>query len=102
MIDRKYKSFVIPTMKAWLDRTTFDLIQQGEEMYLGYIVTCHIPVFAELLEWGTSIRSAWIKDNDKPMANIYTEIKIEVGEIKDFLGAVVEWIENDGNENKNS
>lgn len=37
---------------------TYKLIEDPDS-YRWYLVMCHLPFFAEKIEWGTSIRGAW-------------------------------------------
>jgi hypothetical protein len=43
-------------------KKTFEYIKDPEN-YKWYLIMCNLPFFAERLEWGSSIRSAWWATN---------------------------------------
>ncbi|HBO5586088.1 hypothetical protein FA071_04395 [Pseudomonas aeruginosa] len=48
----------IEVCKAISNRTTFDYIKDTEN-YRWYLIMCHLPFFADRIDWGGSIRGAW-------------------------------------------
>lgn len=54
-----YASVIIDVCKALLNRTTFDYIKD-EQNYKYYILVLNLPFFKDIIEWGVSIRGAWL------------------------------------------
>jgi hypothetical protein len=81
-------------IEAILNGTTFEYIGKSDEHHINYIAMCNMPFLRDKLEWGTSIRGAWLMYyNDN--GNDYWEInfeKIPKTDIKIFLQALIDWL----------
>lgn len=81
-------------------KTTFEYIKDPDK-YQWYLIMCHLPFFADRIEWGSSIRGAWwtayegiafesclLFDGD---SQLHEPIKFTERGWEEFIDAVVEY-----------
>jgi hypothetical protein len=79
---------MIRVIEAIVFRRTFEFIATSDESHIEYITMCNMPFLIDKLEWGTSIRGAWMKDfaceiNDIPIDNF-----------QDFCFDLIKWVKS--------
>ena len=84
---------MIEVIESIINRTTFEY---QKENYDNYLTMVNMPFLVDKLDWGGSIRGAWL-DYSKEYV-ISQDIKIEKEEIELFLTQLIKWYY----ENKNS
>ena len=84
---------MIEVIECIINRTTFEY---QKENYDNYLTMVNMPFLVDKLDWGGSIRGAWL-DYSKEYV-ISQDIKIEKEEIELFLTQLIKWYY----ENKNS
>lgn len=89
-LDSLFAEEMIEVIESLIDRTTFEYIKDTEK-YIRYITMCNMPFLVDKLEWGGSIRGAWL-DNDKRY--FCGAIIIEEGELTHFLTDLIKWVNN--------
>ena len=77
---------MIEVIESIINRTTFDY---QKENYDNYLTMVNMPFLVDKLEWGGSIRGAWL-DYSKEYTLSY-DIKIEKDEIEPFLTQLIKW-----------
>lgn len=97
-LDELFVRRAVEVCEAIGNRTTFDYIRESDNNYQWYIAMCHMPFFAERLEWGTSIRGAWWDHKDMVLDScglydgerqITEELHLAREEWLEFIEAVV-------------
>lgn len=87
-----FAEHMIPVVKCILERNTFEY-QESAIQYVNYLSMVNVPFLHDKLEWGTSIRGAWF-DDFKEYEIDCGRIKIEKGELKQFMGDLISWSES--------
>lgn len=84
---------MIEVIESIINRTTFEY---QKENYDNYLTMVNMPFLVGKLEWGSSIRGAWL-DCSKEYTISY-DIKIEKEELELFLSQLIKWYnENETN-----
>lgn len=85
--DEYFALQMIDVINAIINNTTFKYIQ-NEDYYLNYLTMVNMPFLKNKLDWGGSIRGAWLDDyKEYDIAGI----KIEKEELTNFLTQLIEW-----------
>jgi hypothetical protein len=82
----RFASKMIEVIESIINRTTFEY---QKENYDNYLTMVNMPFLVDKLEWGGSIRGAWL-DSSKEYTISY-DIKIEKDEIEPFLTQLIKW-----------
>lgn len=62
------------------------------ENYINYLIMVNMPFLMSKIDWGTSIRGAWLNDYaEYKIAN--DKIIIEEGELSEFIKQLIVWSE---------
>ena len=77
---------MIEVIECIINRTTFEY---QKENYDNYLTMVNMPFLVDKLDWGGSIRGAWL-DYSKEYT-ISNDIKIEKEEIELFLTQLLKW-----------
>ena len=77
---------MIEVIECIINRTTFEY---QKENYDNYLTMVNMPFLVDKLDWGGSIRGAWL-DYSKEYT-ISNDIKIEKDEIEPFLTQLLKW-----------
>ncbi|MGB4985011.1 MAG: hypothetical protein WBO70_04495 [Erysipelotrichaceae bacterium] len=77
---------MIEVIECIINRTTFEY---QKENYDNYLTMVNMPFLVDKLDWGGSIRGAWL-DYSKEYTVSY-DIKIEKEEIELFLTQLIKW-----------
>ena len=77
---------MIEVIECIINRTTFEY---QKENYDNYLTMVNMPFLVNKLDWGGSIRGAWL-DYSKEYTVSY-DIKIEKEEIELFLTQLIKW-----------
>lgn len=89
----------IEVCKAISNGTTFDFIKDGQN-YVWYCICVNFPFFKKRLNWGTSIRGAWLDEEQPPLESCelwdgdkqVTSLSFKsVEDFKQFIKAIVEF-----------
>lgn len=93
-VSELFTTCMFEALKSILNGTTFEYIENRDN-YLNYLAMVNMPFLRNKLEWGTSIRGAWIDEHGHPSNK--DEI-FEIGginvprkELKSFLTNLIEW-----------
>ncbi|MFJ3117838.1 hypothetical protein ACIPI6_14985 [Pseudomonas protegens] len=99
-IDHLMAAKAVEVCRAISDKTTFEYIKDPEN-YRWYLIMCHLPFFADRIEWGTSIRGAFwdsyagvsfqscmLFDHG---AQLHEPMKLSDEGWKEFIAAVIEY-----------
>jgi len=88
----RFAKKMIEVIESIINRTTFDYQTSN---YDDYLTMVNMPFLVDKLEWGGSIRGAWL-DKFKEYTVPYG-IKIAKGEIENFLIQLIEWSKESDN-----
>ena len=93
-IDKLFCTKMSEVMAAILSNKTYDYIE-NEDNYLNYMYMINMPFLVETIDWGTSVRGAWI---DLPVGNTFrTQIVGDIWTTKhleDYWGAIIKFLNN--------
>jgi hypothetical protein len=90
-LDVYFAEKMIEVLQCLIDRKTFQYIESSRENYINYITMCNTPFLENKLEWGTSIRGAWIDEYRSDCEIQCTDINIPKGEMEQFFRELIEW-----------
>ncbi len=82
---------MLEVLKVILERETFLYIESSNENYINFITMVNMPFLIDKLNWGTSIRGAWL-DSTKEYSIDCGRIKIEENELHYFMQAILDWV----------
>ena len=85
-----FGSQMIDTIESLLNRTTYEYIKNSE---ITFITMVNMPFLKGKLEWGVSIRGAWIDEYYEEFSPSYN-IVVPKGEIRKFLTDLISWSKN--------
>ncbi len=98
-LDIIFAKRMLEVIECIVNKTTFDYQQKSQEHYENYILMCNAPFLVRKLEWGTSIRGAWLDEyghNSEPQPREYeigiTNLKIPKKDIVEFCKDLLEWV----------
>jgi hypothetical protein len=90
---------MIEVIECIVNKTTFDYQNKSQKHYENYIMMCNAPFLVGKLEWGTSIRGAWLDEyghHSEPQPREYeigiTNLKIPKKDIVEFCKDLLEWV----------
>jgi hypothetical protein len=99
-MDELFVKKIIEVIKVILDRHNFEYIND-ENNYISYLAVCQLLVKYDWIDWGTSIRGAWINEScyekTKPILDSNLE-KFGCSEIRfceAHITALINFIEED-------
>lgn len=100
-LDELFVSKIIEVIKVIIKGENFEYIE-NEQNYINYILVCQLLDRLGWIDWGTSIRGAWLEDfdDDNPQPNIADfwqggangEIRISIPYSKENVISLVEWV----------
>lgn len=94
-ISREWVVDMIAVIECICQKKTFEFIENPLQ-YRKYLMMVNMPFLADKLEWGGSIRGAWIDNYKPPVTHAITpEITIQVECTERFLKALVKWFRVD-------
>jgi len=83
---------MIEVIEVIIEDKNFEYIKNRDN-YLNYIIMINMPFLYNMLDWGTSIRGAWIDGSKEIQIDCYNlTLEIQKGEILDFLRQMIEWV----------
>ena len=99
-IDELFAKKMIEVIDCIVNDKTFDYHKHGEDEanYINYLTMVNMPFLKNMIEWGTSIRGAWLDEyghhSDKQPA-VYeigcVDLVVPKIEIKYFIRQLIEW-----------
>lgn len=81
-------------LECIVNKTNFEY---QKENYYQYIIFVNMPFLVEKLEWGTSIRGAWL-DEYKDYEIHGGNFKVLKGQLEVFIRELIEWVKTDRDE----
>ena len=72
-LDEIFVKNILEVCKSIINRTNYDYIKDPER-YVQYIIVCQLLSSMKWIDWGTSIRGAWIAEYNK--VNIIAEVPL--------------------------
>lgn len=96
-MDEMLASKMIEVIDCILNNKTFEY-QEDEGNYINYITMVNMPFLKDKINWGTSIRGAWLDEyghHSEPQPPTYKisciGLELPKKEIKRFMKDLVEW-----------
>lgn len=101
-LDELFAKKIIEVIKVIIERKNFEYIEDKQN-YINYILVCQLLDKAGWIEWGTSIRGAWLvdfrpEDAQWNLARYWCrnpdgkEIELDVPYSKNNIIALLEWV----------
>jgi len=91
-VDEGFAIGLFKVLDAIINKTTFDFIKD-EINYIGYLTHVNSRFLYEKLEWGSSIRGAWL-DEFKQYEIYGGNIIIAEGKLEIFIRELMEWVDS--------
>lgn len=91
-LDVKFALRMLEVLMALYNGTTFEYQDQSTDKYENYILMCNMPFLDGRLEWGGSIRGAWIDEYPRAIEYEINMEKIPAKDFKEFIGALIVWV----------
>jgi hypothetical protein len=79
-LDAFFMDKITEVLEALLNRTTFDFIGKSHDNNKWYTIVLHLPFFIDGVNWGTSIRGAWLDTDHRTGVVKIDTTKVMVGE----------------------
>lgn len=97
-IDEVLATRMIEVLDAILNRYTHEY-QKDESKYLNYLIMVNMPFLVDKLNWGTSIRGAWLDSGRRNDYIIHTgftmdgsdKLSVPAADIEIFAKELIEW-----------
>jgi hypothetical protein len=97
-MDEYFAGKMLEVIECILKNGTFDYQKKSHEHYINYLTMVNMPFLQGMLDWGTSIRGAWLDEyghHSEKEPRVYhiglTEIDVPKSEIKIFFTELLEW-----------
>ena len=98
-VDELFAKRMIEVLDCIVNKTTFEYHKHGENEvnYINYLTMVNMKFLKNKLEWGTSIRGAWLDEyghHSEPeprQYNITYDWSIPKGDISEFIKQLIEW-----------
>lgn len=90
-IDEILANKMLEVLDALINRITFEYIESSGENYINYIMMINTPFLIDKIDWGTSIRTAWLY-NHHPVFLDNGRLEIPKGDMHKFIEALLKWI----------
>jgi hypothetical protein len=101
-LDIIFAKRMIEVLDSIVNRTTFDYIEKSQWHYENYITMCNMPFLFDKLEWGSSIRGAWLDEYgyaNQKQPRVYeigcTNLVIPIKDITKFCVDLLEWVKEE-------
>lgn len=95
-LDERFVKDILEVCKVILERRNFEYIEESEDNYVKYILVCQVLDRLHWINWGTSIRGAWLGDLYRESDDIldgYGRPHMKVPFTVDNLKALIEFME---------
>jgi hypothetical protein len=89
-MDEYFALKMLEVIEALINGSTFTYIEASRENYINYLTMVNTPFLKDKIEWGTSIRSAWIEGIGDGYFEI-GNIKVNKKDISVFLKDLMDW-----------
>lgn len=94
-LSQKMATNMLAVLECIFKKETFAYIEASNENYVNYITNINMPFLQGKLEWGTSIRGAWLdtygKNKDEVLKIGISGIEIKRFELEEFIGVLIDW-----------
>lgn len=91
-IEKQMVKDMVEVLRAILNGETYEYIKSPSR-HKKYIHMVNTPFLYEKINWGNSVRGAWL-DNNKEYYISLLEIEIPQGKIANFIKALIEWYDS--------
>ena len=88
-MDIHFAKKMIEVLQIIINKENFEYIK-NKDNYLNYLTMVNMPFLKDKLEYGTSIRGAWL-DEYKEYEILWGNHKIEEGNLINFINQLIEW-----------
>jgi len=85
---------MISVLSCISNETTFEYINHSNANYMNYLTMINMPFLKNKIEWGTSVRGAWL-DDTKSFVIDCGRITVDTGELILFVGDILTWVRKD-------
>jgi len=82
---------MLEVLKVILEKRNFEYLE-NEDNYMKYMTMVNMPFLIDKLQWGTSIRGAWLDDCNKKFELDCGRIVIEEKELNTFIEQLFEFL----------
>ena len=83
---------MLEVIRAIYEKRTFEYIE-NEQNSRKYFTMVNMPFLKDKLEWGTSIRGAWIDNFNKEIELDCERIVIKERELEQFIEQMLRWVD---------
>ncbi len=90
-LDELLADKMLTVLKVILEKDTFRYTEASNKNHINFITMVNMPFLIDKVNWGTSIRGAWL-DNTKEYSIDCGRIKIEENELHYFIQAILDWV----------
>lgn len=88
-IDEKFGKKMIAVLSCILSRTTYEYLTKSQSQHINYITMVNMPFLKNKIEWGGSVRGAWL-DNWKEYE--IDEVSVKKQELTLYISDLIEWV----------
>ena len=99
-LDELFVKKIIEICKVILEDRTYEYISESNENYINYILVCQLLYKRDWIDWGTSVRGAWINrwTTASPILShhyMYKECDEDISFCPEHLKILIDFIEEE-------
>lgn len=91
-IEKQMVKDMIEVLRAILNGETYEYIKSPSRQK-KYIHMVNTPFLYDKINWGTSVRGAWLDDDNEYYIELL-DVEIEAGELTKLIKALIEWYDS--------
>lgn len=90
-LSEEISKYILEVIQVIYDNQTFEYCAKDKEHYLRFILVANVLSDCKMIEWGTSIRGCWLKDNDFIKFPGIDDVEFKINDSKDYLH-LIKWL----------
>ena len=93
-LDERFVKDILEVCKVILEKRNYEYIEESESNYIKYILVCQLLSRYGWINWGTSIRGAWLEEsNPDDILDGYGRERMRVRFTVDNFKALIKFME---------
>lgn len=89
-VSEAFAGLMLEVIGSIMNRTTFDYQRKSPQHYINYLIMVNMPFLKDKLEWGGSIRGAWLDESVGEPYRITQSITVPRMELTQFFTELFE------------
>ena len=90
-VSEQFARGMLEVLECLLLRKTFEYQAKHKGAYMNYLLMVNMPFLAGKLDWGTSIRGAWLDNTGDDSYQICSDLIVPQSDLVTFTAQLIEW-----------